>query len=184
MKTIFCRVPPRAVKEVQVPTGPFTLDPKLIEEIEKLCTPLNLGEVKKFDLAFLNDDVNIPTLSPADIRAKIVPLSPPKPLNPNMSILGLSSCLKLDKYSRKQEPVMSYIQQISSPDLRTAYKGLQQMIEYFQSASKGCIEDHEDDFMKAIVTQLKYLRNQDVVEDAEVAKVYRSVLTIVDAVCN
>jgi hypothetical protein len=42
--------------------------------------------------------------------------------------------------------------------------------------------DHENDFMRAIIQQLKHLRNQDPVSDHQVAKTYRNILTAIDAV--
>ncbi|EEZ99362.1 protein mini spindles [Tribolium castaneum] len=171
-------MPPKTVREIHEPTGPFTLDTELLEKLDKLLAPVHLTEAKTFDLDFLKDDVNIPTLSAADIRAKIMPLSPPKPLDPVIPISSLGGLQQ--KNAKKQDPVLSYLQQITSPDLNIALKGLQQIIDYFQHASHKDME-HEDDFVRAIIVQLKYLRNQEPVEDSEIPKIYRCILTSIDA---
>ncbi|XP_044257889.1 protein mini spindles [Tribolium madens] len=172
-------MPPKTVREISEPTGPFTLDSELLEKLDKLLAPVHLTEVKTFDLDFLKDDVNIPTLSPADIRAKIMPLSPPKPLDPNISISALGGGFK-QTTTKKQDPVLSYLQQIASPDPNIAIKGLQQMTDYFHLSSHEEME-YEEAFVKSIIVQLKYLRNQEAVEDSEIPKIYRCILTSIDA---
>ncbi|RZC32556.1 cytoskeleton-associated protein 5 [Asbolus verrucosus] len=175
-------MPPRMIQEINEPTGPFRLDPQLLNELDKVEIMVPKSKVQEFDLEFLNSDVNIPTLSAADIRAKIMPLSPPKPLDPNLSMSRLSLSGQKQQSPKKQDPVLiSSINQVASPDANTAFQGIAQVLEFLQSP-RGCsMIDYENDFIRAIVTQLKHLRGQDPTLDHNVARVYRSILTVIDA---
>jgi hypothetical protein len=179
----FYRMPPKMIQEMNEPTGPFRLDPELLEHLDNLRSSPQLRKVQEFDLEFLKSDVNIPSLSAADIRAKIMPLSPPKPLDPNLSITRRSLGDQRQNSPKKDDPILvSSINHISSPDTNTALLGLQQIIEFLQSSRSTLMLDHENDFMRAIIQQLKHLRNQDPVSDHQVAKTYRNILTAIDAV--
>jgi hypothetical protein len=129
-----------------------------------------------------------------------MPLSPPKPLDPNLSITRRSLGDQRQNSPKKDDPILvSSINHISSPDTNTAllvsifflctcatctffFQGLQQIIEFLQSSRSTLMLDHENDFMRAIIQQLKHLRNQDPVSDHQVAKTYRNILTAIDAV--
>jgi cytoskeleton-associated protein 5 len=175
-------MPPKMIQEMNEPTGPFRLDPELLEHLDNLRSSPQLRKVQEFDLEFLKSDVNIPSLSAADIRAKIMPLSPPKPLDPNLSITRRSLGDQRQNSPKKDDPILvSSINHISSPDTNTALLGLQQIIEFLQSSRSTLMLDHENDFMRAIIQQLKHLRNQDPVSDHQVAKTYRNILTAIDA---
>lgn len=63
-------MPPKTVREVNEPKGPFALDAELIEQLDKIHANYVLPKVQEFDLDFLKDDVNVTTLTPAEIRAK------------------------------------------------------------------------------------------------------------------
>lgn len=56
------------------------------------------------------------------------------------------------------------------------------MIEFLQSSRCSVMVNYENDFIRAIVAQLKNLRNHDPVNDHHVAKTYRNILTVIDAV--
>jgi hypothetical protein len=117
----FYRMPPKMIQEMNEPTGPFRLDPELLEHLDNLRSSPQLRKVQEFDLEFLKSDVNIPSLSAADIRAKIMPLSPPKPLDPNLSITRRSLGDQRQNSPKKDDPILvSSINHISSPDTNTA----------------------------------------------------------------
>ncbi|XP_063930783.1 protein mini spindles isoform X2 [Zophobas morio] len=174
-------MPLKVAQETTEPTGPFALDRELLAQLDKLHVVQVPAKVKEFDLDFLKDDIHIPTLSPADMRAKIMPLSPPKPLDPNVSISRLNAGQRQGSPKKHDPFLTSIIHQIGSPDPNMALQGLQQMIEFLQSTKSGAMVNYENEFFRSMVTQLKHLRGQDAVSDHQVAKIYRSLLTAIDA---
>ena len=111
-----------------------------------------------------------------------MPLSPPKPLDPNVSISRLNAGQRQGSPKKHDPFLTSIIHQIGSPDPNMALQGLQQMIEFLQSTKSGAMVNYENEFFRSMVTQLKHLRGQDAVSDHQVAKIYRSLLTAIDAV--
>lgn len=57
-----------------------------------------------------------------------------------------------------------------------------QLHELLPQIKGDIMPEYEDDFMMAIVTQLKYLQNLDANVEVLVPKVYRNILTVMDSV--
>lgn len=57
-----------------------------------------------------------------------------------------------------------------------------QLHELLPQLKGDVMTEYEDDFMMSIVTQLKYLQNQDASVETLVPKVYRNILTVMDSV--
>lgn len=57
-------------QETHEPTGPYRLDPDLLNKLDQMQGRIPPLTIKSFNLSFLDSDVNIPTLSAADIRSK------------------------------------------------------------------------------------------------------------------
>lgn len=63
-------MPSAIMQEIYEPTGPYRLDPDLLNELDQMQARIPTLKIKTFNLSFLDSDVNIPTLSAADIRSK------------------------------------------------------------------------------------------------------------------
>lgn len=56
------------------------------------------------------------------------------------------------------------------------------MEELLQSNKGSSIVEYEDQFMSALIIQLKILRPQDPRADSTVSRIYRAILTVIDTV--
>lgn len=57
-----------------------------------------------------------------------------------------------------------------------------QLHELLPQLKGDIMPEYEDDFMMSVVTQLKYIQNQDANVEILIPKVYRNILTVMDSV--
>ncbi|XP_017785300.1 PREDICTED: cytoskeleton-associated protein 5 [Nicrophorus vespilloides] len=157
---------------VELP-GPYRLDPDHIKELDSLSYKLPELKLQKFDLGFLNEPIKMPTIE--DARAKVMPLSPPKPILPSDTFISSTSKTGDELLLEKA------ISQVTAADYTIVNKSLEQIQEILQSSKSTIMLEYEDKFMNAIVVQLKRLAALDPRAHPHVLKMYRCILTVIDS---
>ncbi|KRT82537.1 HEAT domain-containing protein [Oryctes borbonicus] len=177
---------PPVIQETQKgeSAGVFSLDPEFMKELDNLQGITQNLQLQKFDLEFLKEEIVVPPI--ADSKAKIMPLSPPKPINPSQMFSRTSLGHKqLSPRLTQQDVVIERtISQISNSDIPTALSAIEQMQEILQSQKGNLLVNFEDLFMTSVSQQFKQLSYQPVDSNPQTLKTYRALLTVIDCFYN
>lgn len=118
-------LPPAQIVPEELPselTGPFYLDPDILEQLDRATSDIKEVKLVDIDLGFLHEEIKRPTLSEA--RARIVQLSPPKPVEANSDLLNNRTNFQKRFNAgspRQQDPIIKrIIHQMSSNDFNMA----------------------------------------------------------------
>lgn len=156
-------------KEVQ---GPFKLESEFMNDLDKITPYFQKLPIQSIDAEFLKEEVKMPSFY--DNKAKIMPLSPPKPVIAN-------------KYSTHQgitnvDPeITKVIKLVGTQNLAMGLQGLTQFLELMNSVTKvQAFTDFEEEFVNAITSLLEYLQTLDPVNDPSVARIYRDLFRSID----
>ncbi|CAH1174022.1 unnamed protein product [Phaedon cochleariae] len=167
--------PPREID------GPFRLDPEFMKELERTKPPKPVKpQLIKLDLAFLSEEIKIPTIE--DARAMV--LAKKKAAAASETVSNRLSLLSINKTPspKKQDPgIEQMINQMASQNFIAALMGMNTLDEFLHQLKGNLMIDYEDEFMNAVITQLKFLQNQDPNLDSNVAKMYRNLLTVINS---
>ncbi|KAG5893374.1 hypothetical protein JTB14_000138 [Gonioctena quinquepunctata] len=171
-------LPPQIIqeppKEVE---GPFKLDPEFMAKLDNMIPPIFEPKLRTVDLSFLQDEIKIPTREEA--RAEVL-ATITQPIGEPPSRMSLWSTHKIPSPKRNDPTLERLIKQIASQNFSTALMSLVQLQELLPQMKGNLMIDYENDFMNAIITQFKYLQNQDPTLDSNVSKMYRNLLTVLD----
>ncbi|KAF5285627.1 hypothetical protein FQR65_LT13108 [Abscondita terminalis] len=171
---------PQVPQETSEYTGPFGLDADVIKDLDDCRPSINKLNLQQFDLDFLRDEIVVPSLN--DTKTKVMPMSPPKPFSPNQTFSRSSlSHLQLSPRTTQDPLLEKTINNVGSVDYRSALAAIEQVQEILQSNKSASMVDYENQLMTAIVKQLTQLQPLNPVENDEVTKMYRSILTIIDS---
>lgn len=117
---------------------------------------------------------------------RIMPLCPPKPINPSQmfSKTSLSHKQLSPRLSQQDIVIERTISQISNSDIPTALAAIEQMQEILQSQKGNMLINFEDLFMTSVAQQFKQLNSQPVDSNPQILKTYRALLTVTDCFYN
>lgn len=175
-------LPPQVVEmKTEEPSGPFMLDPELMKELESVQCNVPKPNLLTFDLSFLNEEIKIPSIT--DSQAKVMPMSPPKPILPNQTFSRSSLSAQRQATPRSGQDIIleKTIGLIGSPDINIALQAIEQMQDILQSNKGNHVTEYEDQFMMAITSQLRMLSVHDPRINPSVLKTYRMILTLIDS---
>lgn len=115
-----------------------------------------------------------------------MPLSPPKPINPSQmfSRTSLNQKQLSPRLSQQDALIEKTISQICHSDIPVALSAIEQMQEILQSQKGNVMMNFEDLFMTSVSQQFKQLGYQSVDSNAQVLKIYRALLTVIDCFYN
>ncbi|XP_056629748.1 protein mini spindles isoform X2 [Diorhabda sublineata] len=166
-------------KEIQ---GPFKLDPEFMEELEKMKPEKPVKpNLKSYNLDFLSEEIRIPTIEEA--RAKVQAGVTSQPVSFGEAVSRLSYVNTLSP--KKQDPVIErLIKQMASQNPTVSLAGMTQLHEILAQSRGNAFVDYEDDFMNGIIFQFQQLQSADLTMDPGAVKMYRNVLTTIDAFYN
>ncbi|XP_043480677.1 protein mini spindles [Leptopilina heterotoma] len=152
------------------PSGPFGLDMELLERIEstapvKCRNPILLEP----NLDDLNDTIHI-KLQPN----QIIPISPPKLLEPKSANIQNLVRPKGDELDRK-------IEAMTSLDPSIAIQAMNNMETFLKSHQFMAIQTKEDKFMSAVNLQLKLLQTYSLNTDrsSDISKAFRTCFMVI-----
>ncbi|XP_060518402.1 protein mini spindles isoform X2 [Cylas formicarius] len=168
------RLPPAVASEPpkKVVHGPFQLDPEFMKELDKITINYERKPIMEIDTNFMNEDIKMPSFY--DNKAKIMPMTPPKPVQ------AMSYAMQGVKHGISVE-ISETLKLVGTPNLAVGCQGFLQLLELMNNPSKSqVLADHENDFVEALVSQLKHLRTLDPGGDETVAKLYRSLFRSID----
>ncbi|CAH0561277.1 unnamed protein product [Brassicogethes aeneus] len=176
--------------EPEVTNGPFRFDPEVMRRLDQMTEDIdrqkeivnrNMAGLQVFDLEFLKEEIVVPKLTDTQVRGRVVPMSPPKPIAPsdfNDDTLVTHSFVRKTHHDKE---LNALIGDISSPNMDMAISAITEMQEFLRSNKSGAVAEHENEFMKSIVEQFKHLSREDPVVNDEALRVYRNLLTLIDA---
>ncbi|KAJ8937291.1 hypothetical protein NQ318_020341 [Aromia moschata] len=173
-------LPPQIVqeppKEVE---GPFRFDPEFMRELDNMHLQYNKPKLHEFNLDFLKEDVKIPSINDAKAKA----ITPPKPMVHSETMSRLSVNLARKSLAPKTQDLTleRVIKQISSQNSNTTLVAIAQLHDIMPTPRGNLLSSYEDDFMNAIISQLRFLQSQDPIADTVISKVYRNLLTVMDS---
>ncbi|CAG9764905.1 unnamed protein product [Ceutorhynchus assimilis] len=159
--------PPR--QEVQ---GPFKLEAEFMNDLDKITPTFKKLPLEKIDLEFLKEEVKMPSFF--DNKAKIMPLSPPKPIIANRYNVhqGLTTT---------DPDIQKTIKLIGSRNPANALQGLTQFNELMNSPVKiQAFQEYEAEFFEALLSLFDYLHTLDPVSNSAVARIYRDLFMSID----
>ncbi|CAG9832269.1 unnamed protein product [Diabrotica balteata] len=168
---------PEPPKEIQ---GPFKLDPEFMKELERTKPPKPVKpSLKSYDLDFLNEEIRIPTIEEARAKVRAGAGTQPVDFGEAVSRVGLGN----SPSPKKQDPVIErLLKQMGSTNHTAALAGMTQLHEILTQMRGSTMIDYEDDFMNTIILQFKQLQGLPLTPDSFAIKIYRNLLTIIDAV--
>ncbi|GLG98562.1 Protein mini spindles [Gryllus bimaculatus] len=152
-------------------SGPFGLDSKLLEQIEKETLDLSAPKLENFDLAEIwESPVNIPKTAFCGLGAKRDSSLP--------TALITAQPRQLDDCTTSSQVVDLAIAKVASSDLNEAWQANVQMEEMLNSDRANLLLGREDSLIKSCCVQLKLLYgNFD--HDANLPKGYRTLLMLI-----
>ncbi|XP_030764641.1 protein mini spindles isoform X1 [Sitophilus oryzae] len=159
-----------AKKEVQ---GPFKLESEFMNDLDKITPHFEKLPIMNIDTEFLKEEVKMPSFY--DNKAKIMPLSPPKPVIANK--YGVHHGLKTT-----DPEIMKIISLIGTKNLAISLQGLTQFCELMNNPNRiQSFTLYEEEFVNAIISLLKYLSLLDPASEPSVARIYRDLFRSMDS---
>ncbi|CAH0561278.1 unnamed protein product [Brassicogethes aeneus] len=141
--------------EPEVTNGPFRFDPEVMRRLDQMTEDIDRQkEIVNRNMAGLQVDFNDDTLVTHSFVRK----------------------------THHDKELNALIGDISSPNMDMAISAITEMQEFLRSNKSGAVAEHENEFMKSIVEQFKHLSREDPVVNDEALRVYRNLLTLIDAV--
>ncbi|XP_066151261.1 protein mini spindles [Euwallacea fornicatus] len=157
--------PPR--KEVQ---GPFKLESEFMNDLDKISPHFTKLPIEKLDLEFLKEEIKMPSFF--DNKAKIMPLTPPKPVVANRYSVAQSS---------PDPDIQKTVKLIGSQNLAMGLQGLTLFMDLMNNPGKiGIFGDYEGEFFESVISLLEYLHPLDPSNDPSVARIYRDLFRSID----
>ncbi|XP_074041153.1 protein mini spindles-like isoform X1 [Leptinotarsa decemlineata] len=177
-------LPPQIIQEPPKKEidGPFRLDPEFMKELDSIQQQLKVTkpQLRTFDLSFLYEEIKVPTIEEARAAVHSEAFQPVK-LSSALTRMSLLNVNKLPSPKKSDPTIERLIKQMTSPNMSIALMAMTQLHELMPQLKGNLMIEYENDLMTAVITQFKCLHNQDPTLDTTVAKLYRNLLTVIDA---
>ncbi|XP_014225605.1 protein mini spindles isoform X1 [Trichogramma pretiosum] len=166
------QVKPQPIKVQPKVSGPFGLDMELLHKIES-SAPVRC-RVPKLIEPNLDMGESVELLNSAQPR-QIIPISPPKLLQPN-SVDNISPSLNMNKEDNLDRTILG----MASLDLSVAIMSMNAMETYLKSHHVTMLQSKEDKFINSVNMQLKLLQTYPLHHgNSQVSKGFRNTFMLI-----
>ncbi|XP_065159394.1 protein mini spindles isoform X2 [Atheta coriaria] len=153
--------------------NPYQLDSHIIQKLDSMREEIPAKRVEVFDLNFLKTEVLAPSLE--DARARVIPVSPPKPILPTEVLTHTRQA------SAKSSDALAFerhMQTFGGTNIAKAIEAVTPLEEILRSNKGNILADYEDKFITALSHQLFNLHGYDPGKNTACVRLYRNLLTL------